>query len=156
MTSKELIIRLYHYLYSTHYPIVPNSYIYDWESDMLAINKINGYVTEYEIKISRSDFKNDFTKSKKHQLISDTYSYNFNSKFVPNYFYYVTPPGLIDKIELPDYAGLIEIGIMKPRIVKKAPKLHKLKAVEVDIKLEYNLLKKLYYKFWKIYNERKP
>ena len=154
MTSKTLTLRLYNYLYATHYPIVPNSYIYDWESDLLAINKVNGYITEYEIKISRGDFKNDFKKEKKHKLISDCHEYKFESKLIPNYFYYVTPPGLIDKKELPEYAGLIEIGVMKPRIVKKAPKLHKIKAFDADIRIEYNLLRKLYYKFWTMFNEK--
>ena len=33
----------------------------DWEMDVLSMNK-NGYLTEYEVKVSRSDFKADAKK----------------------------------------------------------------------------------------------
>lgn len=151
MTSKNITLRLYHYLYATHYPIIPNSYIYAWESDLLAVNKINSYITEYEIKISRADYKNDFKKLDKHNIIKDAFELKCNFEFTPNYFYYVTPPGLIDKSEVPSYAGLIEVGKLKPRIVKKAPKLHNNKILDGA---EIQLLKKLYYKYWTIIQEK--
>ncbi len=141
--SSKIINKLYSNLYNRYYPIVPNSYIFAWESDLLAVSKETNYITEYEVKISRNDFKADFKKLDKHQLISDCYKYNFTSD-IPNYFYYATPPGLLDKSEVPRYAGLIEIGIGF-RIAKRAPLLHKeiFQKDSIDI-----LLKKMYYKYW--------
>lgn len=145
MTSKDITQRLYYYLYKTHYPIVPNSYIYQWESDLLAIHKNNNYITEYEIKISRGDYKNDFKKLEKHNIIKDAFELNCNYNSTPNYFYYVTPVGLLDKSEVPDPFGLIEVGIFRPRIVKKALIIHKEKTING---IEVQLLKKVYYKYW--------
>ncbi|PCJ95928.1 MAG: hypothetical protein COA52_02470 [Hyphomicrobiales bacterium] len=50
----------------------------------------------YEIKVSRQDFKRDsHNKQREARLYSDK-------------FYYVTPPGLLKKEEIPDWAGLQE------------------------------------------------
>lgn len=50
----------------------------------------------YEIKVSRQDFKRDTAiKQREARLFSDL-------------FYYVTPPGLIRREEVPEWAGLIE------------------------------------------------
>lgn len=141
--SSKIIRKLYSNLCSRYFPIVPNSYVYAWESDLLAISKTN-YATEYEVKISRNDFKADFKKDKKHQFISDAFKYKFSSYELPNYFYYATPPGLLNKSEIPPYAGLIEVGI-GVSYVKRAPVIHKLE-VESDFTLK--LLKKTYYKYW--------
>lgn len=50
----------------------------------------------YELKVSRSDFKNDSYEKQKLVLKHS------------QQFYYVTPAGLIEPHELPDWAGLIE------------------------------------------------
>jgi hypothetical protein len=53
----------------------------------------------YEIKVSRSDFIHEIeTPKKRHQAL--LYS---------NEFYFVTPKGLVDKSEIPDECGLIEV-----------------------------------------------
>ncbi len=54
-----------------------------------------GYLARaYEIKVSRADFRRDnAVKQRQARLFSDE-------------FYYVTPPGLITKDEVPDWAGL--------------------------------------------------
>ena len=143
-----------------------NLSIYAWESDSLAVTK-SGYVYEYEIKISRADFKNDFKHKKmKHQLLEGTYvitgfetvgdgKMRLNDR--PNYFFYVVPEGLITVEEVPDYAGLIYIkpiynydGTIRwynTVVVKEAPKLHKDKIDEVHLKL----VEKFYYNYitWK-------
>ena len=52
----------------------------------------------YEVKISRSDFKRDTSdKQRQARLFSDQ-------------FYYAAPAGLIEKSEVPDWAGLVELG----------------------------------------------
>lgn len=69
-----------------------------------------GYLaTAYEIKVSRADFRRDtHEKQREARLFSDR-------------FYYVTPTGLLKTSEVPDWAGLIEIGEGKTRIVVPAP-----------------------------------
>lgn len=141
INSKELTIRLYWKIYDTYFPIVPNIYIYNWESDVLAVNRKSKYVTEFEIKISKYDFKADFNKKEKHRLLE----FKNKPQMIPNYFYYVTPPGLLDKKDIPSYAGLIEIGT-SVRYIKRAGLLHKNPS---DI--NYQLLSKAYYKYWSNY-----
>lgn len=143
ISAEKIINRLYLYLCNRYFPITSNSYIYNWESDLLAVNKDSQYITEYEVKISRGDFKADFNKFDKHKIISDCRKYNFSAD-IPNYFYYATPIGLLDKSEIPEYAGLIEIGI-GINITKRAPILHKEK---INKEIVDNLLKKIYYKYW--------
>lgn len=48
--------------------VAENLYIFDWESDFLVKTK-SGYWYEVEIKISFSDFKHDFTKHTKHEIL---------------------------------------------------------------------------------------
>jgi hypothetical protein len=49
---------------------VDNLYVFSWESDKLLWTK-SGYIYEFEIKISRADFKNDFKhKIAKHALLA--------------------------------------------------------------------------------------
>ena len=134
-----------------------NLNVYDWESDVLKITK-SGYAYEFEIKISRGDFKNDFKhKKKKHLLLENKEN---NSK-MPNYFYYVVPEGLVTEDEVPEYAGLIyvhETIIGNSRVyyqfqeIKAAPKLHTNKIDENNLKL----IDKFYYNYihWKHKHEK--
>ena len=143
-----------------------NLNVFTWESDSLAITK-SKYAYEFEIKISRADFKNDFKHKKmKHQMLEGTYQL-FGDEWLgdgkmsltdkPNYFYYVVPENLITVEEVPSYAGLVYV---KPRynregkiywydvnVVKEAPKLHKEKIDESHLKL----MEKFYYNYrsWK-------
>jgi len=51
------------------YPLF-NTFIFDWESDFFAISK-SGYSVEVEVKVSRQDFKKDFThKTDKHKIFT--------------------------------------------------------------------------------------
>ena len=125
-----------------------NLNVFAWESDSLAITK-SKYAYEFEIKISRADFKNDFKHKKvKHQMLEGTYQL-FGDEFLgngkmsltdkPNYFYYVVPENLISVDEIPNYAGLIYIvprysSNGEPywydaKIIKVAPKIHNEKII---------------------------
>lgn len=121
-----------------------NLFVYNWESDLLFFTK-SGYVYEMEIKITKSDFKNDFkNKGKKHLLLESE-----TDKNIPNYFYYAVPENLISIDEVPEYAGLIYMVDYYPyyKIVKTAPKKHKEKYSVEGLKL----LEKFYwnYRDWK-------
>ena len=132
--------------------IMNNLYVFHhgWESDYLAFTK-SDYIYEIEVKISRSDFKNDKKKVRKHQVLEGTYIPKGQSEKVykPHYFYYAVPKGLITVDEVPEYAGLIyvtEYGFPY-EVVKKAPQLHKEKYTAQEL----NLLDKFYYNMvsWK-------
>jgi len=116
-----------------------------WECDVCEITA-TGYMREFEIKTSRSDFKVDAQKMRevgrmifgqgprqmetKHDLLAR------GDPRGPSCFYFVTPAGLLQEHEIPLWAGLIEVrrapGHSYPldQIVKKAPRLHKQKADE--------------------------
>jgi hypothetical protein len=92
----------------------------DWEIDVLSMNK-NDYLTEYEVKVSRSDFKAD-AKKKKWQWYEKRIE-----TMISNYFYYTCPEGLILENEIPAFAGLIYATNEGLKVIKKAPLLHKKK-----------------------------
>jgi hypothetical protein len=115
-----------------------------WECDVFEITKA-GYFVEYEIKLSRSDFKADALKQKeewvprngwgfdrrpgqkKHELIPQGLPVG------PSRFWFVTPQGLLDPKEVPPWAGLIECHMtnhsppfaVRDAMVIKAPTLHR-------------------------------
>ena len=79
--------------------ILPNiswSYL-RWEADLISVTK-SGFLHEYEIKISLSDFKNDF-KKKKHNTLRRNHP---NMIGVPNYFWYVAPEKTVPMC-IPDF-----------------------------------------------------
>jgi hypothetical protein len=98
------------------------------ENDFIAVTE-SGMTYEFEIKTRKFDFSDDFKKHKKHEKLKKAYASKNKSEDynVPNKFFYACPPGIIDKKDVPQYAGLIEVNEFKVRIVKSAPILHKVK-----------------------------
>ena len=112
---------------STQKYVLENLYVFRWESDKF-IETRSGLIYEFEIKVTRSDFKNDFKKEDKHvilegkkeyipaydkvldrwKMMHDKYYRTENFK-KPNYFYYAVPEGMLTKDEVPEYAGLIYV-----------------------------------------------
>lgn len=112
---------------STKKYVLENLYVFSWESDKL-IETRSGLIYEFEIKVSKADFKNDFKKKDKHVILEGKethiptfdklepiYKERYEKNYLvshfkkPNYFYYAVPEGLITEEEVPDYAGLIYI-----------------------------------------------
>lgn len=59
-------------------------YVFDWESDKLLETR-SGYIYEFEIKISKADFKNDFKhKVDKHIILEGPEKYP--DKYLPKYY----------------------------------------------------------------------
>lgn len=109
-----------------------NLFVYDWESDYLAVTN-NDYVYECEIKISRADFFNDLkNKKEKHQILESS---EVSGSKRPNYFYYAVPDGLIKPEEVPAYAGLIYVNPWGVNIVKDAKGLLPGKSAINELKL---------------------
>ena len=72
--------------------------------DLFCISSNEGNATTaYEIKVSRQDFKKD---------VNDDFKQR-GARLFSNYFYYVTPEGLLKPEEIPLWAGLIEIDLEK-------------------------------------------
>ncbi len=118
-----------------------------WECDVACLSKA-GYLTEYEIKTSRSDFTADSRKVKlgefslgrevvkrlvkvtdppyqlrnKHDLLSK------GDPAGPCRFYFVVPEGLVDLSEVPHWAGLITATMFRTqvrlRIDREPARLH--------------------------------
>lgn len=157
---------------STKKYVLENLYVFSWESDKL-IETRSGLIYEFEIKVSKADFKNDFKKKNKHVILEGKedhiptfdglepkYKERYEKNYLvthfkkPNYFYYAVPEGMIDKEDVPDYAGLIyvmpddgEFKFNYLKLVKMAPKLHDTKYTDDDL----NLGEKFYYNMlsWK-------
>ena len=112
-----------------HMYIIPNvswSWLC-WEADLISFTRA-GYMNEYEIKCTKQDFMNDFSK-RKHQNLKR----GIAAIRVPNYFWYVAPLDVVP-LCIPDYAGLMvasihpaNLGLMVFEVVKKPVMIHKLK-----------------------------
>lgn len=118
--------------------VMPNFTPHGWfECDLWQVTKA-GYGVEYEVKVSRSDFKADFEKQSwiyfegrrhprvKHHDLRDRLPH------APTRFFFVCPAGLLTLEEIPEWTGLIEIhkserGYVSERLAKAAPKLHTVK-----------------------------
>lgn len=72
------------YLFMNYDYKLTNTYIFNWESDFFAISK-SGYSLEVEVKVSKADFRRDFThKTEKHELFSMHKSKPFSKKIYDN------------------------------------------------------------------------
>lgn len=112
------------------------------EADVLGINR-NGYIYEYEIKRSRSDYFSEFkNKPFKHNKLAKRQSIYIYDEWkngrktgdttelitIPNKYYIVCEDNLIASNEVPEYAGLIYIRGYSLTEQKTAKFLHKNKA----------------------------
>lgn len=86
---------------------------------MIAVTKA-GLIIEYEIKISRSDFRADFKKIR--HRVFDAQMINEPHRG-PAYFCYVVPAGLVKVDEIPMHAGLVYLAPGYQQI-KPPPRLH--------------------------------
>lgn len=137
-TIQEKLIRAYR---NDCHLMIPNLYIFDWESDVFKQLK-SGYTEEIEIKISIADFKADKNKVIKHEIVSTGFKYSISDQKKiettkrPNRFYYAVPEFMVNIVEVPEYAGLLcvfEDLRRDPNVIKKAPLLHKDK-LDIDYK----------------------
>ena len=88
-------------------------------ADYLVISTNNGNdVIVFEVKVSRQDFQKDIKSINKQRT----------AKCISNYFYYITPKGLLDPKEIPDWAGLLEVDLSDTQMfiqnVLYAPRRH--------------------------------
>ena len=119
--------------------VLPNYTPRDWwECDVFEITKA-GYFVEYEIKISRNDFKADSRKSDKGvSWFTNEFQHlnrpernkhadlELRSGKGPSRFWFVVPDGLVKEDEVPEWAGLLYID-RHVSCIKSAPLLHRIK-----------------------------
>lgn len=177
MTAKDIQERLTVDLLVSKDIVIPNYFVGHYECDLYRINKA-GYTTDYEIKISRSDFLMDFKKSHKEFDLTPDGKHIYETKHIAgsnysvrkykdvkkhdfmqagnhtNKFYFVCPKGLIDINELPAKYGLIYIsGDEKPihcQEIRRAGFFHKNK---VDIEAYKHAASNLTYRCLSLSNK---
>ena len=131
--------------------VARNIKMYPFESDVLMLRH-SGYLTEYEIKLSVSDFNAD---SKKSYGVTSTSKYDWlQSGKGPNRFCYVMHEQMMQKVDIPSWAGLItfwenvsldQLSHTILTIRKPAKLLHK--RISDDTVREQMMIC-MYYKYW--------
>lgn len=120
--------RLMDHYYNERKYFFHNMYFFSEDGEQDAVHFLeNGLCYEYEIKTRKFDFMDDFKKVNKHKKLKEAFLNKDKTKSfdTANRFYYACPPGIIDKKDVPTYAGLVEVDEHKVRIVKTAPVLHR-------------------------------
>lgn len=131
--------------------ICPNIRLRFGEADLITVSP-SGYLEEFEIKVSRGDFKADLKKERKHYFFHNTEKIP-STKQVPNKFWYLLPEQLVSLEEIPEYAGLISIDKSGDFIVKKqAPFLHKDKH-DISVKIARSFMFRYFNQLVKRRNE---
>lgn len=131
-----------HCAIKNHESVVPNSGVFAWESDVISVTR-SGFIHEFEIKVTRADFKQDAKKERARLLCDPVVKSMWGSHTCqrPNYFWYVTPEGLITADEVPDYAGLIyavepvvgyHLYFHTTKEIKPAKRIHNEKIADAD------------------------
>lgn len=116
---------------------IPNCGVFGWESDLIRVTP-RLFSAEYEIKSSRADFRCDLRdhgpKKWRRNCLEEAETRRIAGRPMPNFFWYVTPPGVVPVDLVPEFAGLAELADYGPLVVvKKAPRLHKLPLTPRDV-----------------------
>jgi hypothetical protein len=125
-----------------------------WECDIWQVSKaLRSH--EYEIKLTVSDFDADAKKQRKqnfgrtpttkHEILAS------NPKRGPNRFSFAMPPELAEKVEIPEWAGLITVEGFAINIIKRAPVRHKRVVTEPELNKAFVAT---YYRYWNDKNDR--
>lgn len=141
-----------------------------WECDVFAITKA-GYFTEYEVKLSVSDFRADAGKCREHVVWGDGADMNKWERVReakhdrlaardpkgPSRFWYVVPEGLIPEADVPEWAGLMYARMAQDKwvrftVVRQAPRLHRQKVDTESV--ARNVWRCLYYRYWDLRRAR--
>lgn len=144
ITTKEIQKLLgFNLILKNHQCVAENiSYLLGHEVDVMSL--FGGFLYEYEVKISKSDFQADKKKKKFKLFTEQKLKIKFNRTKTPNYFSYVCPENLINIEEVPIYAGLYYIINNEIKEIKKPVKLH-------SHKQDLNKIEK---KLLRVYQER--
>lgn len=171
LNERDIQIALYLQFMNNSIALVPNTYQHSGESDMLRVMP-SMLTAEYEIKLSRADFKADMKKPKHKRFeqgvarptlqgLFGNYTFTAKRNVIPNRFSFVVPENLVMIEDIPPYAGLYyaierthnyrhSVNIKE---VKKPPLIHSDKFSPGEMQ---RLFKSCMYKMWhEIMNNRK-
>lgn len=136
-----------------------------WECDLWAVTEA-GFATEFEVKLTRADFRKDASKIEKLNWSERRSGKTPELKHAklqladargPSRFFYVTPQGLLKPEDIPEWAGHIEIvahrGRLKPVVTKPAPALHRERVPHNTIE---HCKSVFYYRFWALRQKTFP
>ena len=162
----EMQKAFYQHTFQRYELTAPNVYP-DWEfneMDIFALRR-SGYIDEIEIKRSKADFLADFKKTikvKGKKIHRGSYSYDEYIDILKhdafeygiphcNYFSFLIPEDLVDKCDIPEYAGLYVYKVNRHgegRVteIKTAKLLHKRK---ISNDMKYAIARKMAYRYWK-------
>lgn len=126
---------------------MPNTFVKNspWESDIITVTP-SYYWSEFEIKISITDYKKDFEKRSiginKHEAYLSKEKIISGQRIIPKpkYFRFVVPAGLLDDVEVPKKYGVFEygdFGYWKMRMKKRVSSLTS--PTKLDQKTIFNL-----------------
>lgn len=164
MTEKNIIDKFCEeYLNISHSSdrIFPNIFYKDYECDILKLTK-SGLLYEYEVKISRNDFKNDKLKKKRYVNENGHWIFNKETKHDEisagkriNYFSYVVPMDLIGVDDIPEWCGLIYVGenIIDGRsylFLRTVKKPKRLTSSKITLDETLFLYKSIYYRYHRL------
>jgi len=134
MTTIEMEVALMRYFKFTQKLVVPNvtrmSGLVEFETDLLILTK-SRYATGVEIKVSKSDFQNEFKKIQYHygEEMDDIFYGMFKN------FYFAFPENLVDDCieEVPSRFGILSVdGKGRVREVRASELLYNKKWTEKD------------------------
>lgn len=162
MTAAQIIhvLRRNRYDRST---VVPNFTPQGWfECDLFELTGA-GLFVEYEVKIDRSDFKADATKTRRiwgdrQWMQLNKHSYLTHAlQPCPSRFYFVVPEAMVRPCEIPEFAGLIYMSHdtsqkrMFEMLAVRAPQLHRKKP---DTTLKQQAINACYWRLHRVLNQR--
>lgn len=90
--------------------LLTNHYHADWEADLFLIDE-QGFSHEIEIKLSKSDFKNDFKKCYTDAHTGEKFLKHdkiLSGDYVANFYSFLLPMGMIPHDKIPLHCGIIE------------------------------------------------
>lgn len=161
-TAKQIQLALFNELEHGrgHRPVVPNHHFPGWfECDVLSVTKA-GFWHEFEIKLTKADFRKDALKSTNYgtrrvPAIRTKYDALRQGKG-PSRFTYVVPDGLLKPDDVPDFAGLMVYLTRGARTYVKELKASKqLHSRKLETKQIQSLYRLFYWRYWGLLNQTK-
>jgi hypothetical protein len=152
MKAETIINRLAAKQWTKHICIPNFTPAHWWECDLAEFTE-GGRFTEFEVKMSRSDFMADSRKTddlffKEGPALTKHQALSIGHKDGPNHFWFVTMQGIVTANEVPQWAGWMEfnkLGGITER--KDAPKLHSHKR---DMERITRSMQCFYYRYWNL------
>lgn len=144
MTESDLQAQLYTWCTNKRHPVTIDNCgaCTIGKADLLSVTRAR-LVHEFEIKCSVADFRREFeNKDTKHRRLERA---DNRLMSLPNYFWFAAPPDLLSAIDIPDYAGWMEIDHDGCTVRTDAPRIHSDNLTDKDRRY---IERGLTYRYW--------